>query len=648
MAHRYSDKLHNASLALTPYTALSQTVYNVGTGAVSGIREIKAVDIPVGGPVIDYDGTSSGDSAKILNLLSDVRNTVFQYVPESKNSFFTGGSSFTFRLQQDEVMLCIVEYLCKVTYNGTEYRGHFYGIRNFATGNVLVQGGDNVTLCAYGYGESTSPYTWTEGYDNTLLSGYNIPGGVNYYIKSGYSIGYETYHSGYSTEKAQVTYSDENENFLPTVYFGNDQNGAIWNNVMPIFLYDLEENYIGTIRNAPRLNNAMGHTGIIFASGGEREAVPGNVLAQIYSSYNGDTKTFTSSFTDTAGNVTLDQEFTDFEITNAWYSGLNFVLPDESTEEKDMFTNMVGLWELAASEQQNLATALEYAQEQNDPILNSIVGMRIFKTPSVDWAKNSAASRIFTREHSGEYTYVNGQKLTNQFNTYTLGTYTFSPHFNNFLDYPPYTKIFLFLPFVGLINLDGNIVMDKTVYIRVSIDAYSGDITYEVRQGAETGGGLPLSTYTSNCSIELPIPSQVNQDYKIGLAIASLAFNAMGAASSGGISGAINGISRAGAGAMDIAGTVISGGYDDIKAERGNLSGGHGWNNYSTPFVMIVRPIDGADASYSDAKGLPTMKTKTLSTCSGFTACIEPKIDCNGTEEEKQTIKSLLESGVIV
>ena len=66
-------------------------------------------------------------------------------------------------------------------------------------------------------------------------------------------------------------------------------------------------------------------------------------------------------------------------------------------------------------------------------------------------------------------------RLTNGYKThFNLGTYTFTPHFNSFLDYSPYTKYELYLPYCGFVDMDATEYTGKTISIDYILDYTQG------------------------------------------------------------------------------------------------------------------------------------------------------------------------------
>ena len=63
-------------------------------------------------------------------------------------------------------------------------------------------------------------------------------------------------------------------------------------------------------------------------------------------------------------------------------------------------------------------------------------------------------------------------------NYFYLGEAKITPYFNNFADYKGYTQIKVYLPFIGFVDIDTNIFMNKYIQFRITVDYYSGKGLY--------------------------------------------------------------------------------------------------------------------------------------------------------------------------
>lgn len=103
---------------------------------------------------------------------------------------------------------------------------------------------------------------------------------------------------------------------------------------------------------------------------------------------------------------------------------------------------------------------------------------------------------------------------------FNLGEYKITPYFNNFADYNGYTKIQLYLPMFGLVDINPNDVMNKYIQIRMSVDVVSGMAVYYIGvsnvsiplasngvQSDDTDINRILATYSFQIGYNIPIGS---------------------------------------------------------------------------------------------------------------------------------------------
>lgn len=81
--------------------------------------------------------------------------------------------------------------------------------------------------------------------------------------------------------------------------------------------------------------------------------------------------------------------------------------------------------------------------------------------------------------------------------TYTGTVKSFTGDFN---DYEPYTDISIHLPFVGIVSLDTNTVMGKTITVKYIIDITTGATLCAIQVSGNT-----LYTYETSCGYEIPV-----------------------------------------------------------------------------------------------------------------------------------------------
>lgn len=228
-----------------------------------------------------------------------------------------------------------------------------------------------------------------------------------------------------------------------------------------------------------------------------------------------------------------------------------------------------------------------------------------------------------------------------------IGTVRITPKYNNFMDYEPYTHIQLYVPYFGFFSLPTNEVMNKTVYIYLSVDFDTGIGTIYVEVE-----GRVLMVNTNKIGIDIPIgASNLNEVIKqnVGNALKTVAGAVMLAF--GGAGGKLTGamITTKGIG-MAINSGVDAVTNSTVRYTRGTLSGGS--DALASPtsiYAVITRPnAIPIDSRYNAIKGKPLGEIKALSQLRGFTKVDDIHLTTlpNALEDEVTEIETLLKDGV--
>lgn len=159
-------------------------------------------------------------------------------------------------------------------------------------------------------------------------------------------------------------------------------------------------------------------------------------------------------------------------------------------------TNLVGeLWKAQESKPSD-TTYIDYNNEQylsNNPVDMIVSCKRYPVTP----AKAAAPEALVLGQYE---TNVQGYRLEDTTSWIYLGSKLVYRHFNNFLDYD--TKLTLYVPFCGCIDLDTSVWMGQTILVYMAIDYITGSVTaYLIRDRDK----VIYATLEGNCSVDLPI-----------------------------------------------------------------------------------------------------------------------------------------------
>lgn len=235
------------------------------------------------------------------------------------------------------------------------------------------------------------------------------------------------------------------------------------------------------------------------------------------------------------------------------------------------------------------------------------------------------------------------------------------PLHNSFLDYEPYTKIELYLPYIGFISLDPSEVMDRPLTVKYAIDYMTGNATAYVTRPNVFGNEELISTSEGRVAIDIPITSR--NAAEVARNILMTGVNSAGGLMSGG-GGVGFGIARMAAGdyvggAMGVAGGLTSLestavgviGSMQVHYTKGSIGDGYnGWYAPQSPHVIITRPIIKEPDNYAHYYGRPSAKTAKLNTLTGFTKVASVHVEGLGTatQDEIAEVERLLMTGVIL
>ena len=289
---------------------------------------------------------------------------------------------------------------------------------------------------------------------------------------------------------------------------------------------------------------------------------------------------------------------------------------------------------------------------------------------------------------------------------FNLGTYTFTPYFNNFLDYAPYTKYELYLPYCGFVDMDATEYTGKTISIDYILDYTTGGCTAVVSDITNENDHIVL--FSKKGIVGIPITWQATNSGQILRGVINTAMSAGGMALSKGIAKwagnkkyksdfskwegdidknrvhykddyfdeiekekaikenpAPNKDDYMPKGNQYLSSNIITGAFNGMSnaivnspyhVTRGEMGGDFSvFSMPQKPYIIITRTHTVLPASYNELMGKPSGKTATLSELNGFTSIDAIRVEgiksVNGvspTSVELTTIDEALRSGVII
>ncbi len=223
---------------------------------------------------------------------------------------------------------------------------------------------------------------------------------------------------------------------------------------------------------------------------------------------------------------------------------------------------------------------------------------------------------------------VTAPVVTSQFTDIDCGTITIPLKQKNALDYPPYTDIQIYLPFIGIEPLNAYDLVGGTLNVTYRIDVYTGACVAKLT-AKRNGLNCKLYEFAGNCGYELPLTS----GNFVGM-VGNVISGAVTGATLGGVGGAVLGGAR----------SAIHSNMDVRRS--GNLSANAGICGSRIPYVIITRAVPYDASNYNMFYGYPSNKTVYLYNCKGYTKVKDIVLHTSATDEEKQEIESLLKEGV--
>ena len=228
-----------------------------------------------------------------------------------------------------------------------------------------------------------------------------------------------------------------------------------------------------------------------------------------------------------------------------------------------------------------------------------------------------------------------------QFVEKDLGSITIDPYIGSFMDYSPYTKIQIYLPYVGFRDLSPEDVMGCTLSIKYIIDVVSGGCNAIIN----VSGKGAIYQFNGSAIANIPL-SAINYSGAIQ--------NAVSAIGSGLTTVAGIATGNPAMGALGVAGLVSNAANTAVNSKptiqhSGTMGGAAGLCSVQYPYCIIERPRLSTPARYNNFIGNTLNVTMKLQDCHGLTMVDAIHLDnvlC--TEDERTELYNLLREGVIL
>ena len=264
-----------------------------------------------------------------------------------------------------------------------------------------------------------------------------------------------------------------------------------------------------------------------------------------------------------------------------------------------------------------------------DP-MQAIIGLHVmYATPTTGADRDIQVGYI----NSG----VTSKIVTEQYTEIDCGTVTINEYFGDARDYSPFTQVYCYLPFIGIVELNADDVVNSVLGIKYKIDVLTGCCLAQLTV-KKYGLDAVLYTYTGNCAVQMPITS--GNYLSTVSSLLGVVVSAGTAALTGGALAPV---------AIEAATSAVAGGAKASVAMSGSLGSNAGAMGIRKPYLIIKR-VESADANgYNEFYGSPTNKRVNLSQLTGYVRVKDINLSgTNATEDEQNEIVTLLKEGVIL
>ena len=276
----------------------------------------------------------------------------------------------------------------------------------------------------------------------------------------------------------------------------------------------------------------------------------------------------------------------------------------------------------------------------NNPFDGVISAHELYATPSNDGRDNIRSGFLVCP--------TTAALVRQRYTTIDCGSMVVPEYYGNYLDYAPYSKAHVYLPFIGIVELDVDDIVGHGVNITYHIDSYNGSCIAQITV-AKNDYQNTVYQFSGNCSVEIPLAGGSQAAIKSGMisAAATGISSIVGGLASmlgGNIGGGIGGIAYGIGGAISQAVSQKS-----SVQHSGTFGASYGAMGIKKPYFIIHRPIQKMVVNYNEDYGFPAHKRVRIGNCKGFLRVREVHAaSSTATDEEKARIEELLKEGVFV
>ena len=306
----------------------------------------------------------------------------------------------------------------------------------------------------------------------------------------------------------------------------------------------------------------------------------------------------------------------------------------------DMLLNS-GIVKMYAPTAQNMKDFLNYLYSAPDQIITNIKKLwvnpfdSIISFGTVPFKVSAPTSE--TVRFCGVSTGVSMPVLSSQFMKVSCGSYKFDKFWNSALDHNSYTKIKLFLPFIGFVPLNADEMVGGTITIEYNCDLFTGDCMAFVHVQKNDLFDIQYNgciySFKGNIFTQAPLSGS---DYTGMYGSILNAVTAVALPSPASIAGI----------AKEVLGQKV-----EVQHSNG-MSANAGTLGEYVPYLIIERPIQSLPVNFIKYKGYPCNIFYILETLHGYTEVETGTFYTDSidyiTHEEAQELVDMLDKGVVL
>ena len=261
--------------------------------------------------------------------------------------------------------------------------------------------------------------------------------------------------------------------------------------------------------------------------------------------------------------------------------------------------------------------------------------------------------------------------VSNQYKEIDCGTVFIKKYWGSCFDYEPFTKIQIWLPYIGYRDLAVDEIMGNSISVKYHCDCLTGDCVAFVLDnlGPEVGPTIPrvIAQFYGNCGVRVPFGS-VSYDSAVAAGISligSAASNALipgaapaieGIKGNGGIvGGAAAGAQAFGEAASSHSSSLVGSTVNFVQSmkptvQKGGAAGAsNGYMSIQKPYLIRRVPRQNLPADYIKFKGYPSNISGKLADFSGYAEIDDIQLnDIPAMSIERAEIISWLNGGVLI